>query len=115
FPILYLLMKNIYYATSSDQPYIISYFNFIWTMDIKRAGCYSRAGSPSKNDLLLIGSIFLGFIVIIAFILLFNLTIHIIIHDPEAVGYIIIFYSVLYLLISTTSGIHRTWSTNDSS
>src|SRR5699024_3246178 len=53
--------------------------------------------------LLLLGSIFLGFIVIISFILLFNLTIHTIINDPEAVGYIIIFYSVPFVLISTTS------------
>jgi|SRR5690625_42241 len=53
--------------------------------------------------LLLIGSIFLGFIVIISFILLFNLTLHTIINDPEAVGYIIIFYSVPFLLISTIS------------
>lgn len=53
--------------------------------------------------LLLIGSILLGFIVIIAFLLLFILTIDTLTNDPEAVGYVIIFYTIPFFLIATTS------------
>src|SRR5690625_3602566 len=52
--------------------------------------------------LLLIGSILLGFIVIIAFLLLFILTIDTLTNDPEAVGYVVIFYTIPFFLIFTS-------------